>query len=398
MKVVILLDYSFPSSNASANRYLSIAKAVKHLGHKVEIISIQATQGSEKNNNYSFKGVYEGIEYHNSSGIFYRHNNFFVRSFFRIYGKLNSFVLIYKGNKKEKIDYIFVPTSTPLLDSLFFFYFKLLKIKSLMEMNEFPEIFQRGNQGKFLYFCHQNILIKCRLLDGMVLMTYVLQKYYIKNTCGKLPTFVMPMSVDIQRFELSCTVDKNHNKYIAYCGGLSNEKDGIDILIKAFGVITKKHQNIKLYIISSNSSKITIDYLKHLCDEFNISDKVIFTGHVDRNDIPLLLKNASILALARPTSYQAEGGFPTKLGEYLATKNPIIVTDVGEITQYLKDGDSAYISKPDDIEAFAQKLDECLSDPDKAKLIGEKGYQIAEKYFDYKSQSELLNEFLIKLK
>ena len=49
-----------------------------------------------------------------------------------------------------------------------------------------------------------------------------------------------------------------------------------------------------------------------------------------------------MLVLARPDNIQAKGGFPTKLGEYLATGNPVVVTKVGEIPNYLIDGVNAF--------------------------------------------------------
>ena len=60
--------------------------------------------------------------------------------------------------------------------------------------------------------------------------------------------------------------------------------------------------------------------------------------------MPKYLCNAKLLALARPDSIQAQGGFPTKLGEYLATGRPVVVTKVGEIPDYLEDGVNAFLS------------------------------------------------------
>lgn len=68
-------------------------------------------------------------------------------------------------------------------------------------------------------------------------------------------------------------------------------------------------------------------------------------GDVHRDKVPELLCRSKILALARPDNLQSEGGFPTKLGEYLSTGNLVIITDVGDIPFYLKDGESALIAK-----------------------------------------------------
>ncbi len=57
-----------------------------------------------------------------------------------------------------------------------------------------------------------------------------------------------------------------------------------------------------------------------------------------------------------PDSKQAQGGFPTKLGEYLATGNPVCATTVGEIPDYLVDGESVYFAVPGSVDSFADAM------------------------------------------
>lgn len=70
--------------------------------------------------------------------------------------------------------------------------------------------------------------------------------------------------------------------------------------------------------------------------------------------MPQMLKNAEALVLDRPNSLQAQYGFPTKLGEYLLTGNPVVVTKVGDIPLYLKDGVSALLSEDRNPKEFAE--------------------------------------------
>jgi glycosyltransferase involved in cell wall biosynthesis len=96
--------------------------------------------------------------------------------------------------------------------------------------------------------------------------------------------------------------------------------------------------------------------------------------------------------LDRPQSRQAKYGFPTKLGEYLLTGNPVVVTSVGDIPLFLKDGESAYLVEPDNIEEFAAKLDYVLSHYEESKRVGQNGREVALKHFSgqcIKSQLKL---------
>jgi glycosyltransferase involved in cell wall biosynthesis len=399
MKIIILLHYSFPDSHASANRFIAIAKALKYSGHYVKVISFQATRVSSDVEKYSTNGIFEGIEYENATGISFRHKSFTKRNYYKIYGKLRLFDKIFTENKKGKIDFVFFSSRTPLLNSALFFYLKAMNIKSLIESSEFPEIFlNRTIKGYILYFLYKNVLIRSRFVTGMILMTHKLDEYYKKLTKNKIPTLVLPMSVDMSRFNsTTILVHKEDESYIAYCGSLNNQKDGIDILIKSYLKIRMIYPKVKLYIIGGTTNAEYLRSLKNLVNDLNLEQDVSFKGFVDRADVPPLLSKAIALALARPSSLQASGGFPTKLGEYLATSKPVVVTDVGEITKYLKDGVSAYISEPDSVEAFSDKLLECISDPERSKMVGFEGFKVASDNFDYKRQSIILNSYLINL-
>ena len=115
---------------------------------------------------------------------------------------------------------------------------------------------------------------------------------------------------------------------------------------------------------------------------------------MSRDKIPELLINSDCLVLARPDSKQAQFGFPTKLGEYLATGNPVVVTSTGEITNYLKDNYSAFIASPGNIKDISDKILQVLSDKNNSYSVGQKGFEIAMKYFNSEVQANGISEIL----
>ena len=92
------------------------------------------------------------------------------------------------------------------------------------------------------------------------------------------------------------------------------------------------------------------------------------------------------MALDRPDNIQAKYGFPTKLGEYLLTGNPVVITSVGDIPLFLRDGYSVLLAEPNSPNSFSAKLNWALENPDISHRIGEEGRKIAELEFD--SQTE----------
>ena len=112
--------------------------------------------------------------------------------------------------------------------------------------------------------------------------------------------------------------------------------------------------------------------------------------------MPQYLKNAEVLVLSRPDNIQAAYGFPTKLGEYLMTGNPVVVTRVGELDNFLEDGKSCLFAKPGDAQHFAKKLKWTLENPAEAKEIGAKGKQVAEVSFNYKIEGKKIAEVITR--
>ena len=170
--------------------------------------------------------------------------------------------------------------------------------------------------------------------------------------------------------------------YIAYCGTASNNKDGVDELIKAFAIVHKTHPTIKLYIIGASPSKADVAGNQKLIKDLGILDFVILTGKIPAHQMPQMLKNAKVLALDRPKNIQADFGFPTKLGEYLLTGNPVVVTKVGTIPDFLEDGVSALMAEERNPDGFAAKICWALEHPEEAAIIGREGAKIAMRFFN----------------
>jgi glycosyltransferase involved in cell wall biosynthesis len=278
---------------------------------------------------------------------------------------------------------------------LIYLFCKYYNIPILQERNEYPFLGMKKNIFKRVDI-HIYLTFICKSFDGMLLITNNLLEYFAQKVNKSAKLILVPITVEPERF--NCSKKDFSEKYIAYCGHMGGNKDGIPILIEAFASILDKHDNLKLYLIGDTKTPQEMDKLKQKVIDLNVFDKVVFTGRIARDEMPRYLCNATILALARPTSIQAQGGFPTKLGEYLSTGNPVVVTKVGEIPDYLTDGVNAYLSEPDSVEAFAEKLEIALSNPEVSKKIGLAGKELALDVFSYKTQGQRILNFIEKIK
>ena len=226
----------------------------------------------------------------------------------------------------------------------------------------------------FPSFLQSSYLKACSKLKGMFVISTALKSYF--ESIGVRNVSIVNMTVDPSRFK-SLKKQQRSYPYIAYCGTASNNKDGVDDLIKAFAIVNKQRPEYKLVIMGKAPTKGDESENLGLVEQLGISDSVVFTGIIPAIEIPQKLKDAEIVALARPDSLQAQCGFPTKLGEYLLTGNPVVVTKVGDIPLFLKHKESALLSNQRDFEAFANNLLWAIDNKNEARQIGNNGCKVA---------------------
>ena len=262
-----------------------------------------------------------------------------------------------------------------------------------MEKTEHPEA---SNPGHWPYKVSVNkYLLLCQQLKGLFVISNPLKEYFIKNGVDKNKIHVVNMTVDPTRFE---NVEKQEAgiQYIAYCGKATNNKDGVDRLIESFSMISPKYPNLYLYIIGIPPKHNISGNNAELAEKLGVGEKVRFVGIVPYSEMPQMLKNATILALNRPDNLQAKHGFPTKLGEYLLSGNPVVVTSVGDIPRFIKDKVNGMVANPNSNKEFADKMEWLLCHPIEAKEIGEKGKSTALECFSNYTEAKKIVDAIFK--
>lgn len=78
------------------------------------------------------------------------------------------------------------------------------------------------------------------------------------------------------------------------------------------------------------------------------------------------------------------------------TGNPVVVTRVGELDDFLEHKKSCLFAEPGNAEDFAEKLKWVLQHPDEAKEIGMNGKTVAEKSFNYKIEGKKIAEVITR--
>ena len=126
----------------------------------------------------------------------------------------------------------------------------------------------------------------------------------------------------------------------------------------------------------------------------NSRDWIVFTGHLSRDALIWCYKNALGLLSCRSDSDYANYGFPTKLAEYLATGTPVVATKVGDVTEYLRDRETAYLAEPENTDSIEQAIGRLIKDPVTAADTGRAGARVARDTFDYRVHIDGVVDFI----
>lgn len=291
---------------------------------------------------------------------------------------------------------LFLLSTDPFLFLLVWIIARFKGNKIINERNEFPETLRKGIKWRVFVYKATVLWWQYRLMDGLFLMTDELVRFYTPHTRKGCVIQKLPMTVDFGRFDIN-TSNTDKVPYIFYAGSFSQKKDGVRSLISAFNTIAQAAPEWELWLAGGVKQTEEAEELRKLITKYGFSEKVKLLGEVNRGKIPGYLANAKILVLPRPDSIQARGGFPTKLGEYLASGKPVIATCVGEIPKYLSDNDVFLISPQHIEKELAEKIRYIINNYDDALVIASNGKRKAYENFSTEANAIKVKELIFKV-
>ncbi len=393
MKIGILCGYRFPEGMAPTNRIIAYSKGLIENGANLLVVVFRPTEYELLN--FPTYGKIQTLPYIYPFKRKWSKSSILRWIWDRPISYLKTINYIVIENRKEKFDFLFL--SFDAIQNLIFFsvILKKLKIKTVFIGDEYPIPIRHFLKDSLPLWKVISYKVVFRFIDAKVLMTQNLSNFF--NKIRVTPTYILSSITDVSRFaEIKLDHKFNQRKYLCYMGNMELAKDNVDLIINAFKLISDRFSDIDLLLFGSPSFS---DYqrLKLTIYNLKLENRVKLMGRVNYNVVPEVLSNAYILVSSQPKTLRASGGFPTKLGEYLSTGVPTILTNVGEISHYITHGEHAWLTKPEDIDDYALKLSFIIENYDLAKEVAEKGRLLVYENFSPKTSTKGLFEFLSQL-
>jgi len=158
------------------------------------------------------------------------------------------------------------------------------------------------------------------------------------------------------------------------------ERKGLRYLLEAMPSIMEKY-NVELYVVGSGKQ---MSNLINLADDLLISHKVIFEGRVSNERLKELYGSCDIFVL--PSIIDSRGeteGLGVVLLEALAHHMPVVASNVGGITDIIRDGETGFMVKQEDPQALSQKIISVIENHKSALKIAKNGFEFSKHYYNW---------------
>ncbi len=189
---------------------------------------------------------------------------------------------------------------------------------------------------------------------------------------GVRVTHVVPNGVNTERFSPGSSDFKNEigaDRLVVFVGRISWEKN-LPLLFRAFKILSEKVSRVKLVIVGRGP------LLGLYKSKFNL-DNVIFTGYVNDGELIRILRSADVFVL--PSVAESQG---IVCLEAMACGVPVVASRIGGLPSSLEHG-GGLLCDPFDPADMAKKILFFLSNPEKAREVGESGRRVVLQRFSW---------------
>jgi len=381
---IVFFPHSVNYGLAGTNRLQNII----HYLRKEENITISNIALEDKSKLFdkgSDKFIKEYAEVYYGPSVF----NFITHIFITI-GWLHKFKKSGSGNLLYFYDYI------DIKNFFFVLWARLIGYKVVVDVVEdretvktFKSFFNKLKYKSSVYFL-KNL---SWFADGVIVIsTHIEDK--IKLYCPKAPIFFLPVTYNTYLFQTKNGVKKADKPTVFYSGSF-NDKDGLPFLLEALAKVKVTGKSFS-FVLSGMGTPAEMELFWSSVKKFNLADEVDYRGFLSRADyMKVLTEESDILCVTRVNSAFANAGFPFKLGEFLATGKPVIVSKVGDIQKYLST-DQAYLIEPGQTQSIAEALMNILNDREEANRRGINGKAVALHHFGHDNYATPLVKFFNK--
>ncbi len=229
-----------------------------------------------------------------------------------------------------------------------------------------------------------------------VVLNNYLKQALIERGVPSTRIVVAPSAVDMTEFpggEQSCEVPGlNTGDFVyGYVGTLKTMgmEKGVELGLQALALLPTK---CKFLIVGGEPDEVT--YYKRIAEQLGVVDRAIFVGKVPHLSRSTYISVCNVLIAPFPENeHYSYFMSPLKIFEYMASKKPIVATDLPTLREVLTNGENAILIPPNSAQYLAQAVIRLQEDPEYSTKLLEKAYtDVLQKYTWEKRVTHILEK------
>lgn len=250
----------------------------------------------------------------------------------------------------------------------------------------------------------------CKEGDLRYKMTQSLENYVVKNAnavttiCEGLrgdlisrgfpesKFTVIPNAVNIEHFDVITEKDTDLEASLQLQGktvlgflGSFYAYEGIDLTIKALAKVVKDRPDVHLLLVGGGPQE---NNLKVLVSSLSLEKHVTFTGRVPHEVVGKYYSLVDLLVYPRKSMRLTELVTPLKPLEAMAQGKLLMASDVGGHHELIKDNETGYLFKADNVDELANKIIQALGDHENWPSIIANGRRFVEQVRNWRVSVE----------
>jgi len=170
--------------------------------------------------------------------------------------------------------------------------------------------------------------------------------------------------------------------------GVYSAYKGHDFLFKVWQKVLERVPGAK-FVIFGYGYPAEVERVTSLVKEMGLESSVSLNPF--RSDIRALLSQFSVLMIGS----QLYESFGLVAVEAMASRVPVVSTDVGGLKEVIAEGEGGYLFSKGDITGFSSRVAELLGDPELRKIQGEKGRRRYETCFRSETMALAYRELIL---
>lgn len=388
MRIGIFSDAWEPYISGLVTSEVMLKNALEKMGHEVYVVTANLEsftyEYDEKNRVYKIPGIPTGIYDSRLTGIYplkaikkikswdldiiHSQMEFAIGTFARIFAKQYDIPIVHTYHTMYE-DYVHYITKG---------YFDAPSKKIVEYLTKF--------------YCDKTI-------DELIVPTKKTYDLFKEKYKYDRNVHIIPTGIEIERFykekinkeklkQLKQKLNISSDDIIAlFVGRVASEKS-IDFLLQNHSKILKKNSNVKLLIVGDGPD---LEEYQKMAKKQKIEDKVIFTGKVSWDEIPIYYHLSDIFVTASHTETQG-----LTVVEAMAASIPVVALDDESFRNTVIDGLTGYLFK--NKKEYINRMNELICDKEKRINMGNQGRINSEAYSSKYFAERVLHVYKLALK